>query len=146
MGICICAEADTCVLYVRNQNKSEIIAEWLMLWGRGRRPGAGVGVREAARVRGWLSASSCVCMPDCLPACMRVRVCVASWPLVDFAFNFSFSFRLACAYAASKEAAAAVVTVHVISINLPEIADQPASQLASQPVNLHNTIIVQRNL
>lgn len=81
-------------------------------------------------------------MRVCMPACMRVRVCVASWPLVDFAFHFSFSFRLACAYAASKEAAAAVVTVHVMSINLPEIADRPASQ----PVNLHNTIIVQRNV
>lgn len=38
----------------------------------------------------------------------------------------------------SKEAAAAVVTVHVMSINLPEIAGQPASQPAGQSTQYDN--------
>lgn len=43
-----------------------------------------------------------------------------------------------CIYAVSKEAAATVVTVHVMSINLPEIADQPASQPAGQSTQYDN--------
>lgn len=145
----ICAEADTSVLYVWNQNKSEIIAEWLIARfmcaaGEGQTVDRGAGDYGAGVWGAGIDAESeADCRPrhtrvrvcGCVCVCMRVSVPTSALPLVSISrfriWFFLFSFRLTClccVVQGGRLLCASMVTVHVMSINLAEIASQPAGQ------------------